>query len=209
MKNITENKKAGTFTVQTANGKTRTFKTRRGAENHARKNIINIEVPQIVTANTYFWSPNGSASGRRSAERRREAEIENFSIQLSVIPTVRVSGSYRETCSTVYKSMEYQVCKNGEWKNTNLTGLISECARWGLILTKWVETGFCPSAGLATGTDETAKQLENIMENFFEQNEIDNMGEIVNQLFTESTSKADHADEIHSIPAFRLLQLGY
>ena len=55
MKNITENKKAGTFTVQTPNGKTRVFKTRRGAENHAAKHAITIDIPMIVTANTYFW----------------------------------------------------------------------------------------------------------------------------------------------------------
>ena len=45
------------------------------------------------------------------------------------------------------------------------------------------------------------------MENFFETNEIENMNEIINNLFSEVTSKADYADEIHSIPAFRFLQL--
>ena len=45
------------------------------------------------------------------------------------------------------------------------------------------------------------------MENFFETNETQNMDEIVNELFADATSQADYADEVNSIPAFRLLQL--
>ena len=45
------------------------------------------------------------------------------------------------------------------------------------------------------------------MENFFETNEAENMDAIVNALFADATSEADYADEVHSIPAFRLLQL--
>lgn len=136
MKNIIENKKAGTFTVQTANGKTRVFKTRRGAENYAAKHAVKIDIPMILTANTYFWSPSGNASGRRSNERHRNAEIELFANVFDAIRTIRVTGDYRETCSNVYKSMDYKVMRNGEWKNTNLTGLIGEAARWGVELIK-------------------------------------------------------------------------
>ena len=57
-----------------------------------------------------------------------------------------------------------------------------------------------PAGGLVTGI------LGDTMENFFE-NEADNMDEIVNALFEAATSEADYADEVHSIPAFRLLQL--
>lgn len=134
MKNITENKKAGTFTVQTANGKTRVFKTSKGAENHAAKHAVTLQIPQIVKANTYFWSPSGNASGRRSNEKRREAEIEAFAGKFAAIPTISITGEYRETCSNVYKSMDYSVMRKGEWKNTNLTGLIGEAARWGIEL---------------------------------------------------------------------------
>ena len=45
------------------------------------------------------------------------------------------------------------------------------------------------------------------MENFFEANEIETLEEILNTLFSDATSKADYADQIHSIPAFRYLQL--
>lgn len=136
MKNIIENKKAGTFTVQTANGKTRVFKTRKGAENHAAKHAVSLQIPGIVTANTYFWTPSGNASGRRSSERRRNAEIELFANVFDAIPTIRVYGDYRETCGNVYKSMSYEVLRKGEWKSTNLTGLIGEAARWGIALIK-------------------------------------------------------------------------
>lgn len=134
MKNIIENKKAGTFTVQTANGKTRVFKTRKGAENHAAKHAVTVQVPMFVKANTYFWTPSGNASGRRSNEKRREAEINSFANAFAAIPTIRVAGSYRETCGNVYKSMDYIVMRKGEWENTNLTGLIGEAARWGIEL---------------------------------------------------------------------------
>lgn len=136
MKNVFENKKEGTFTVQTPNGKTRVFKTLRGAENHAAKHARIIQVPQIVTANTYFWSSAGNASGRRSNEKRRNAEIEAFVNEFSAIPMIIVEGDYRETCSNVYKSMGYKILKNDEFVSTNLTGFISECARWGLTLIK-------------------------------------------------------------------------
>lgn len=39
------------------------------------KNWVDPEsIPDIISANTYFWTPGGSASGRRSNERRRTNE---------------------------------------------------------------------------------------------------------------------------------------
>ena len=135
MKNITENKRAKTFTVQTTAG-VKTYKTRKGAENFAAKHACKIDIPMIVTANTYFWTSGGSASSRRYNEQRREGEIQNFINQLAAIPTITVQGEYRETCGNVYKSMTYEIRKNDEWRVTNLTGLIGECARWGVELVK-------------------------------------------------------------------------
>ena len=49
--------------------------------NGKKSNIIGLKkwvdpdtIPDIITANTYFWTPGGSASSRRSNERRRTAE---------------------------------------------------------------------------------------------------------------------------------------
>jgi hypothetical protein len=136
MRNIKENKKEKTFTVQTPDGKTRVFKTRKGAENHALLRGVTVQVPYIATANTYFWHPQGSASGRRSSEKRRTSEIEDFAAVFEKIPTIMVSGSYSESCNRVYRRMFYEVLRKGEWVDTNLTGLIGEAARWGITVDK-------------------------------------------------------------------------
>lgn len=92
-----------------------------------------INIPSIVTAKTYFWSPEGSASGRRYKEKRRQEEIDEFAEEvMKVVPTVKIEGSYSESCRNVYKSMTYYV--NG--RRTNLTGLIGECKRNDVILVK-------------------------------------------------------------------------
>lgn len=36
------------------------------------------EVPEILTVNTYFWSPGTTANWRRSNEEKRNAELEDF-----------------------------------------------------------------------------------------------------------------------------------
>ena len=36
------------------------------------------EIPYILSVNTYFWHPSSSASGRRSNEEKRNAEIADF-----------------------------------------------------------------------------------------------------------------------------------
>ena len=76
-----------------------------------------IELPAILTANTYFWTPGGSASQRRSNERRRADEVQCFldanaaAIQAAGI---EVDFSYSESCNNVYKSVA--VYQNGEKK---------------------------------------------------------------------------------------------
>lgn len=134
-KNIKENKRDKTFTVQLPTGKVKVYKTLKGAENCVRRNNITIDLPSLFTANCYFWSPQGSASGRRSNERRHEATIKDF-FALVLVPTADGSGVYYETCGNVYKSIRYCVRRNSEWKNTNLTGFIGECAQWGVEIRK-------------------------------------------------------------------------
>ena len=112
MKNVKENKREKTFTVQTTKGITRVFKTRRGAENHARREAKTIQIPMIVTANTYFWTSGSNASSRRYNENRRNAEIESFASEFNSIPTIRVEGEYSETC----KIQAYGVRHLEKWR---------------------------------------------------------------------------------------------
>ncbi len=91
-----------------------------------------INVPEIVTANTWNWTPCHSASGRRSAERRREKEFEWFVSQLPEMDNIVISWEYRETCHNVYKT--FSVMRNG--KKSNIRGLAAECRKHGIVL-KW------------------------------------------------------------------------
>lgn len=38
------------------------------------------DIPYILTANTYFWNPSTSSSGRRYNEKKREGEMKEFMI---------------------------------------------------------------------------------------------------------------------------------
>lgn len=120
------------YVLRLPNGTTRAYKQLKAAEKAAAKTKKVLAAPSIVTANTYFWSPCGSASGRRSNERRRQAEIDIFCDIVNEIPTVYARGDYSESCNHVYKTMEYQV-RN---RKSNITGLIGECAKWGLVIEK-------------------------------------------------------------------------
>lgn len=67
-----------------------------------------IELPAILTAKTYFWTPSSSASGRRSNEARRAAEVQAFLDQHA--EALRAAGitvefSYGESCHNVYKTV--------------------------------------------------------------------------------------------------------
>jgi hypothetical protein len=132
IKNVHINDDKTGYVVRYPNGKTKTYKTLRGAETRAILVQCSEYIPGVVVSNTYFWRPDGSASGRRNNEARRQAEIDDFCSLVNRVPTVEASGSYEESCKNVYKSMSYEV--NGS--STNLTGLIGECARWGLNLIK-------------------------------------------------------------------------
>lgn len=136
MKNVIENKKEKTFTVQLPTGKTKVYKTRRGAEACATKNNISINIPGIVTANTYLWHTGGNASQRRRNEERYQGDIDDFARRVSVVPTIDVEGSFSQSCKNTYKTISYNVTKKGEMVKTNLTGLIGEAARWGITLVK-------------------------------------------------------------------------
>ena len=124
------------YVVRTPDGKTKNYKTLAGAVKHAEKVEKRLDVPMVVTANVYFWRPAGKADGRRSNEKRRQAEINGFCEAVERIPTILAEGSYSESCNHVYRTMRYRVDRGKGFQTTNLTGLIGECRRWGLILEK-------------------------------------------------------------------------
>ena len=136
MKNVTVNRKEGTTTVYLPTGKIKVYKRNSSAITFAEKNQIKINIPDIVTANTYFWTSSSNASSRRSNEKRRQGEIDGFANRLNVIPTIEVKGTYNESCKNVYKGMTYKILRKDSWKETNITGLIGEAARWGIELVK-------------------------------------------------------------------------
>lgn len=91
--------------------------------------------PDILTANTYFWTPAWNASSRRSNERKRLAEVADFfrSIGMQaeeyrdyVEGEITVAGEtitaqfmYSESCKNVYKGLS--VHRDG--KRSNITAL--------------------------------------------------------------------------------------
>ena len=92
-----------------------------------------IEIPSILTANTFYWSPSNIASGRRRNEEKRQEEVSNFfkalgfEVQLSSdrvianLPSkkLEVIFEYSETCGHVYKSLS--VYRDG--KKSNITAI--------------------------------------------------------------------------------------
>jgi len=96
-----------------------------------------IALPSILTANTYFWHPATSASGRRSNEARQARTVDQFENLVQTMLGgagigVGIDFTYNESCANVYKSVSYRI----PGKTTNLTGFIGYCKRNGLILTK-------------------------------------------------------------------------
>ena len=87
--------------------------------------------PEILTANTYFWTPNRAAHCRRRAEERQQSTVENYFKALGMdtrragdavigeIGEICARFFYRETCGNVYKSLE--VTRGG--KRSNITTL--------------------------------------------------------------------------------------
>jgi hypothetical protein len=77
-----------------------------------------IELPAILTANTYFWRPGSSASQRRANERRRIAEVQAFLDRHAAAlqaAGITVHFEYSESCSHVYKRLE--IYRNGKRSN--------------------------------------------------------------------------------------------
>lgn len=85
------------------------------------------ELPEILSANTYFWSPGSHASSRRGNETRRTGEVANFfsangfetrndgeTVRASK-DGVEVKFSYSESCKNVYKRV--QVTRGGKRSN--------------------------------------------------------------------------------------------
>jgi len=87
-----------------------------------------LSIPEIFTANTYFWKPGTAASQRRRSEANRQAEAVDFFAALSMEVSRDgddVTGvghgltcvfSYSETCKNVYKRLAI-VRDNGQVAN--------------------------------------------------------------------------------------------
>ncbi len=79
-------------------------------------------IPEILTANTYFWRPSGSASGRRSNEAQRNGEVKSFieaNREALDAAGIEINFSYSETCQNVYKRC--QITRNG--RRSNITAV--------------------------------------------------------------------------------------
>lgn len=80
--------------------------------------INEIQLPEILTANTYFWRPGSSASQRRWNEKRRIAEVQAFLDRHAATLAaagITVEFSYKESCNHVYKHVA--IYQNGVKKD--------------------------------------------------------------------------------------------
>jgi len=121
MKNVT--KKKGIWFVTLPSGKVKEYKTETGALACAERVNVTIDIPSILTANCYFWSPSGNASGRRTNEKRHAETVDEFINRLRKLTKKsdwEIDFSYDESCKIVYKSVTYSV----DGKTTNITGFI-------------------------------------------------------------------------------------
>ncbi len=94
-------------------------------------NIAAPSIPEILTANTYYWSSFGDASSRRRAEEKRQSQVAEFfkaagfQVERSgdnVIAEkdgVCAEFHYSESCKNVYKT--FSVTSNG--KRSNITAI--------------------------------------------------------------------------------------
>jgi hypothetical protein len=81
-----------------------------------------VRIPDILTANTYFWSPSSHASGRRSNEDRRNGEVAAFiaaNKEALDAAGIVIDFDYSESCHNVYKRC--QITRNG--KRSNITAV--------------------------------------------------------------------------------------
>lgn len=81
-----------------------------------------IQLPEILTANTYFWRPGSSASQRRSNEKRHAETVQRFldtHADAIAAAGLEIEFEYSESCNNVYKRLT--IWKNG--KKSNITAL--------------------------------------------------------------------------------------
>lgn len=77
-----------------------------------------IELPAILTANTYYWRPGSSASHRRSNEKRHADAVQRFldtHAEALNAAGISVEFSYSESCNNVYRHLA--VYQNGVKKD--------------------------------------------------------------------------------------------
>jgi len=91
-----------------------------------------VNIPAIVTANTYFWRPAGRASDRRANEQRHRETVERFLEEIKNVP-MACSFDYSESCKNVYKTFSVY---RPDGRKSNITGLISEARKVGIELVK-------------------------------------------------------------------------
>ena len=101
-----------------------------------------VAIPDIITANTYFWRPGAAAAQRRSNERRRQHEACAFFAELGL--KIKHEGDnvfgfddnvwlhfyYSESAKHVYKKFRVEI--NG--RRSNLKGLKSYFKKLGIEL---------------------------------------------------------------------------
>jgi hypothetical protein len=81
-----------------------------------------ITLPEILTANTFYWRPGSSASSRRSNEKRHADTVQRFldaHAEAIAAAELSVSFEYSESCNNVYKRLE--IFRKG--KKSNITAL--------------------------------------------------------------------------------------
>lgn len=91
-----------------------------------------LTLPSILTANTYFWSPSGSADARRRSEENKQSTVASF-FQAAGFTVTRsgdnvnatghglsVAFHYSESCKIVYKSLEVY---HDNGKKSNITAI--------------------------------------------------------------------------------------
>lgn len=111
-----------------------------------------VTIPSILVTNTYYWTPRGAASQRRSSEASQVGEVSKFLESIGFVKDPKGSGSfiinadesikgakevvvnfsYEESVRNVYKHLFILVGGN----NSNITGLIGQMKRRGIELIK-------------------------------------------------------------------------
>lgn len=73
-----------------------------------------ITMPDILTANTFYWRSGSGASQRRSSERKRMNEVKEFFLSLGfdeiqegiyIKDNIEIQFTYTESCTSVYKHL--------------------------------------------------------------------------------------------------------